>query len=195
MNTPKMSPMESKRMFLSLVNKYIKREGIDELISYLEEDTDFFKAPASTRYHGSYEGGLVEHSIAVGTNAFNLTKVFPIDFSNESIAIVSLFHDLCKANFYKADTRNVKNEETGKWEKVPCYTVDEKMKLGGHGEKSAFIVMMFMKLTPEEFAAINCHMGFSNDKSINDVSAVYETNHLAWALHVADEAATYIDKV
>jgi hypothetical protein len=114
------------------------------------------------------------------------------------LAIVSLFHDLCKCDCYKLTTRNQKNEATGQWEKVPVYQFEEKFHFGGHGEKSVYLLMRHgMMLTEEEAAAINTHMGFSGAAGIqaSAISDVYNSNLLAWMLHVADEAATYIDKV
>ena len=109
--------------------------------------------------------------------------------SDETVAVVSLFHDLCKVNFYASEKRNRKNED-GRWESYDAYTIKEKFCFGGHGSKSVFIVQNFIKLTPEEAAAINCHMGSWDGNK--DVGNAYEQFKLAWALHVADEAATYI---
>lgn len=141
--------------FKDIVTNTIRRDGIDDLMAWLES-TDFYSAPSSTRYHGAEPGGLVAHSIAV----YNHLKQKQTDETDETIAIVSLFHDLCKCNFYKQTFRNVKNEVTGKWEKVPAYDIDDKFPLW-HGEKSMFTIMKFMHLTDEEALAIRWHMGFS----------------------------------
>ena len=141
--------------FKDIVANTIQRDGIDDLMALLDS-TDFYSAPSSTRYHGAEPGGLAAHSIAV----YNRLKQKQTDETGETIAIASLFHDLCKCNFYKQTFRNVKNEVTGKWEKVPSYDIDDKFPLG-HGEKSMFIIMKFMKLTDEEALAIRWHMGFS----------------------------------
>lgn len=111
--------------------------------------------------------------------------------SAETIAICGLLHDVCKANFYKATTRNVKNDETGKWEKVPYYSIEEKFPFG-HGEKSVFLIERFMKLTPEEAVAIRFHMGeFEKERSTSDAYSKYP---LAVMLHVSDLLATYMDE-
>lgn len=144
-----------KTEFKDIVTNTIRRDGINDLMAWLES-TDFYSAPSSTRYHGAEPGGLVAHSITV----YNRLKQKHTDETDETIAIVSLFHDLCKCNFYKQTFRNVKNEVTGKWEKVPAYDIDDKFPLG-HGEKSVFTIMKFMKLTDEEAMAIRWHMGFS----------------------------------
>ena len=144
-----------KAEFKNIVTNTIHRDGIDNLMAWLES-TDFYSAPSSTRYHGAEPGGLAAHSIAV----YNRLKQKQTDETDETIAIASLFHDLCKCNFYKQTFRNVKNEVTGKWEKVPAYDIDDQFPLG-HGEKSMFIIMKFMKLTDDEAMAIRWHMGFS----------------------------------
>jgi len=141
--------------FKDIVAKNIHREGIDDLMTWIGS-TDFYSAPSSTRYHGAEPGGLVAHSIAV----YNRLKAKQTDESDETIAIAALFHDLCKCNFYKQTYRNVKNEATGKWERVPAYEVDDTWPVG-HGEKSVIIIMNFMKLTDDEIFSIRWHMGFS----------------------------------
>ena len=187
--------MDKKEEFKSVVDLAIDREGIDDLMGWLEE-TDFYTAPASTRYHGAHEGGLVEHSLAVYDRLVGLVNFYSNEDSdpiyNESLAIVSLFHDLCKVNCYKPDTRNVKDDK-GVWHKVPCYKYEEQFPFGGHGSKSVYLVQHFMHLDPEEAAAINCHMGQFDATTYSNPSPVYSQNKLAWLLHVADEAATFID--
>lgn len=112
--------------------------------------------------------------------------------TEESVAIATLFHDLCKVNLYKKDKKNQKID--GVWQEVPYYVVDEKFHFGGHGSKSVFLVQQFMKLTTEEAAAINCHMGFSDGSpsAVRDVGNAYNQFPLAWITHVADEAATFL---
>ena len=92
--------------FLELL-KTIKREGMDKLIEFIEK-SDFFKAPASTRYHGAYEGGLLEHSMKVYEilQAKVKSSVIEMDVSEETLIIIALLHDICKVNFYKVDYRS-----------------------------------------------------------------------------------------
>ena len=169
---------------------HIKREGIKDLINWLYNETDFFTAPASTRYHGAVGGGLVNHSLQVYYNLLKLNT----NYDSDTIKIVSLFHDVCKANFYKQGTRNVKNEQTGKWETVPCYTIQEQFPFGAHGGKSVFLLSRFIRLTDEEAAAINCHMGGWDSTSYHNPSGAYEKYPIAVYLHIADLLATYITK-
>lgn len=166
----------------------IKRGGIHELMEWLGT-TDFYTAPASTRFHGAYAGGLLQHSLNVYDELKRLLNAYPeVKCSNESAVICALFHDFCKINLYTTEKRNRKNE-FGQWESYDAYKKDEKFCFGGHGSKSVFLVQHFIKLTPEEAVAINCHMGaFDNE----NVGSSFEQFPLAWLTHVADEAATYI---
>ena len=189
--------MTEKEFFGQIVDQRIERKGISDLLFWLENETDFFTAPASTRFHGSYEGGLVMHSIHVCQRLIQLCRAYNIQ-NKESIAIVSLFHDVCKANFYGVEMRNRKNEETGRWEKVPFYTIQDQFP-AGHGEKSVMLIQRFMPLTDEEIMAINWHMGFSDARAqgyagMNAVSAAFEKYPLALLLHFADMQATYWDE-
>lgn len=181
--------MNKREEFEMLVGQ-IKREGIKELLEWLRK-SDFYTAPASSRFHGSYEGGLLEHSLNVYHELKRILAVYPeIEVEDESILVSALFHDLCKVNMYATEKRNRKNEQ-GQWESYDAYTIKEKFHFGGHGSKSVFIIQQFMKLTPLEAVAINCHMGAWGDNP-QDVSKAYEQYPFAWALHVADESATYV---
>ena len=179
-----------KEEFLELL-KSTKREGIDDLISFMEK-TDFFDAPASTRFHGNYKGGLLEHSMKVYEIFKEKVKntEMEINIPEESIIISALLHDICKANFYKVDYRNAKND-LGVWEKVPYYTIDDQIPYG-HGEKSVMMISEFIKLTPEEKYAIRWHMGFTEPKEIySTISAAYKKYPVALLLFEADLEATY----
>lgn len=188
-----MDVQEVKSKFLEAVDTHIHRNGIRELVAWLEI-SDFFIAPASSRFHGAEPGGLAAHSYNVWVQLNHLNESYGVKLEKESMAIVALFHDLCKVNYYKQTTRNAKNEKTGQWEKVPYYAKDEVFHFGGHGSKSVFLVMNFIRLTPEEAAAINCHMGPWDHQDYGNPGDVFDDSMLAWLLHVADEAATYIDK-
>ena len=179
--------MTEKEKFIELC-RAIERPGADKLLDWLET-TDFYTAPASTRYHGAVPGGLLNHSLNVYEEFRRLLNAYPeIECSDESAIICPLMHDFCKINFYAVEKRNRKNEQ-GIWESYDAYTIDEKFCFGGHGSKSVYLIQHFMPLSPEEATAINCHMGaFDNEY----VGKSYEQFPLAWVLHVADEAATYI---
>jgi hypothetical protein len=183
-----------REQFFEICVNEIKREGIDKVIEWLDR-SDFFKAPASTKYHGNYAGGLAKHSINVYNCLKEIIKKYPeLQISGESIAICALLHDVCKVNFYKLGYRNVKNEETGVWEKKEQYEIDDKTPLG-HGEKSCIILQWFMRLTLPELLAIRWHMGgFDNAVKGGDFSSskAYETSPLAVMLHLADMEATYL---
>ena len=177
--------------FIEIYNRYITRQGAGKLLEWLET-TDFFEAPASTRFHGSYQGGLCEHSVHVWEEMVRLLKMYPeIKTNGETVAIVTLLHDLCKIGCYKTELRNVK--EGNVWVKRPYYTFKEDFPYGGHGSKSVYRVQRFLDISDEEAVAINCHMGFA-DRSPGDygLGEAYEKFPLAWLVHVADESASYI---
>lgn len=179
----------NKEEFISLCNG-IKRDGIDDLMNWLEQ-SDFYIAPASTRFHGSYKGGLLQHSLNVYHELKRLMTVYPLRVLEESVLIASLFHDLCKVNFYGVEKRNRKND-SGKWESYDAYCVNEKFKYGGHGSKSVFIIQSFMKLTAEEAVAIQNHMSAFSGENVGEVGKSFEQFPFAWLVSVADQAATYI---
>ena len=171
-----------KEEFINLL-KQIDREGMDKLIEFLER-TDFFEAPASTRFHGCFKGGLLEHSMKV----YEILKTKTED--SDSVKIIALLHDVCKANFYKVDYRNAKNEQ-GVWEKVPYYTIEDTIPYG-HGEKSVMMISEFIKLTPEERYAIRWHMGFTEPKELyTTIGQAYKKYPIALLTHEADLEATY----
>ena len=190
--------MTLKEEFVKIFTENVKRAGSDKLLAYLSDQSDFFTAPASTRYHGSYEGGLCEHSLNVYYCLKDfmarprMKETYGIEYSDESIAIAALLHDLCKINFYVPGTRNVK--ENGVWKSVPTYTINDTLPYG-HGEKSVYIISGFMKLTRDEAFAIRYHMGFSGTEDIRNVSAAFSQFPLVLALNTADmEAAYYVEK-
>lgn len=187
--------MTNKERFIEIYKSNIKREGADKLLDYLEK-SDFFAAPASARFHSSYEGGLVDHSLnvydcLVGYLSTERVKAeYGFEYSLESIAIVSLLHDLCKVGVYKKGFRNVK-DESGAWKRVDTFEYDDQLPYG-HGEKSVYIISGYMKLTREEAFAIRYHMGYSSEREDpRNVSAAFEMFPLAFALSVADSEATY----
>mgnify|MGYP002625169477 FL=1 len=178
--------------FLDIWQQHVTRPGSEKLLDWLDKKTDFFTAPASTRFHGACEGGLCMHSLNVYPALHD--PFFAEGDSEESFAICALLHDLCKANYYKLGTRNVKNEATGQWEKAPFYSVEDLFPYG-HGEKSVFLIERFMKLKVEEAVAIRWHMGGFDDAVRGGsfaVSDAYNTYPLAVKLHIADLTATYL---
>lgn len=179
-----------KEEFIELL-KRTKREGIENLISFLEK-TDFFEAPASTRFHGDYKGGLLEHSMKVYEIFKEKVKNASIEINvpEDTIIITALLHDICKTNFYKVDYRNAKNE-LGVWEKVPYYTIEDQIPYG-HGEKSVMMITEYIKLTPEEKYAIRWHMGFTEPKeAYSTIGVAYKKYPIALLLFEADLEATY----
>lgn len=173
----------------------------EEAAAYLLS-TDFFKSPASTRFHGSYEGGLFEHSVHVYLWLKRLAKQFAVfpgrEISDESAFIVGFFHDMCKAGIYQPTTRNVK-DENGVWQKVPSYDFADPFPMG-HGEKSVDIITrrMGIELCDAEAMAIRWHMGgFENAKAFRaacEWEKVMKQPPMAMLTHLADSLATYFDE-
>lgn len=188
--------MSAKEEFIEIYRENIQRKGADKLLEYLMSDaSDFFTAPSSTRFHGSHEGGLVEHSVNVYhcladyLSRPRTKELYHMDYTAETVALVALLHDICKLNFYKTDFRNAKNEQ-GVWEKVPYYTINDTLPYG-HGEKSVYIISSYMRLSREEAFAIRYHMGFSGPEDKNTIGKALEMFPLALALNVADMEASY----
>lgn len=205
-----------KKKFFELCNK-VEREGFQDLLAWLE-GTDFFTAPASTRFHLACEGGLLQHSLNVcecllQKKSAPLWKDVLAEVPEESLIIVSLLHDICKANCYSVGYRNVKSyekadvdaaatwqvkkDENGPfvWKSVPSYEFKDAYNLG-HGEKSLYLASRFIRLTDEEAFAIRWHMGFADDTSHwSAIGDAFEKYPLSLALVEADlEASKILEK-
>lgn len=177
--------------FKQIVKENIHRKGIDDLMNWLE-NTDFYTAPSSTRYHGAVPGGLCKHSLTVYDRLTQMNN----EESNETLAIVALFHDLCKVNLYKQSMRNTK-DENGKWIQVSYYEIDDSYLPMGHGEKSVFMIMSFMRLTDEEALAIRWHMSgwYSNNQGENQaLGNALQKYKLVLKLQTADAQAAFWDR-
>ena len=190
--------MNYAERFIELYQANIKRKGSDELLEYLKK-SDFFTAPASTRFHLACEGGLVEHSVNVYLRLKSLLDLEygekrPEIYSDETVAICGLLHDVCKIGVYAVSYRNVK--ENGVWKEVPFYTTDEQLPYG-HGEKSVYIINGFLRLTREEALAINWHMGSFDDRvrgGSHSIAKAYADYPIAVLTHLADLSAPYLDE-
>ncbi len=187
-----------KEQFIKIFKDNIKREGADKLLDWIVK-SDFFTAPASTKFHSAVEGGLATHSINT-YNRFckNLEKEYGKNYnlkiSAESVAIIGLLHDVCKIDYYKTEYRNVK--EDGVWVQKPYYTVEDKLPYG-HGEKSVYILSSFIKLSREEAMAINWHMGGFDTRVMGgsySLSTAFYNFPTAVIFHISDIEATYLDE-
>ncbi len=166
-----MTPQEieqNKQQFIALCHEHIDREGLNDLLAYMESH-DFFTAPSSTRFHLNEPGGLCKHSL----NVFEMAKgiyehiigpkiqagesIFKKEVSLESIAVVSLFHDLCKMDFYR-ETEKFRKDANGRWEKYQAFEVNDIFPFG-HGEKSCLFLNKYIHMTKEELLAVRWHMG------------------------------------
>lgn len=203
----------NKEAFIGLVRKHIKRDGVEKVLEWLES-TDFYTAPASTKYHLSVEGGLCQHSLNVFWRMVDLSNMYfektedeedviyngsslETDgaFSIENIAIVALFHDICKANCYVRDFRNVKVD--GKWTQVEYWSWQEQF-VYGHGSKSVYILQQFMRLAIDEAQAIRFHMGGREDPLSEtyerQYARIFESSKFAVLLYMADTMAAWLDE-
>lgn len=173
--------INAKQRFLEIYEGSIKREGAKELLNHLES-TDFFTAPASTHFHGAHKEGLLIHSV-------NIYDSIETTVNQETKAIVTLLHDLCKIDCYEVGERNTKNE-FGKWITVPFYKWNDKKISYGHGAESVLMIEKFMVLTDEERFAIRYHMGAYEQQDMKALTNVYKKYPLAFELHIADMKAT-----
>jgi hypothetical protein len=185
----------TKEEFIEIFRQNVTRPGAEAMLDYLENKSDFFTSPASARYHGAYEGGLCDHSVNVYhclksyLEREQVSELYGLNYSDETIAIVALLHDLCKIGCYQPGVRNVKGAD-GKWTQVPTYQFRDPMPYG-HGEKSVYIVNGYLRLSREEAFAIRYHMGFSGNEDKGQVGNAFQMFPLAFALSVADMEATY----
>lgn len=189
---------EIKEEFLEIFYENVDRDGSEKLIDWLER-SDFFTAPASTKLHSAYEGGLCQHSINVYKRFRKLIESeygenWQKRISPESVALIALLHDVCKVNYYIVEMRNVK--ENGEWVQKPFYKIDDALPYG-HGEKSVYIISGFIKLTREEAMAINWHMGGFDTRvqgGSYSMSTAFYKYPVAMLFHLADMMATYLDE-
>jgi len=189
---------ESKQEFLDIFYDNVERDGAEEFLNFLEK-TDFFTAPASSRFHNNFEGGLCAHSVNVYKRLLSLVQhEFGENWqkvvSAESVAIIGLLHDVCKVNNYVVEMRNTKVD--GEWVQKPFYKVDDTLPYG-HGEKSVYMISGFMKLSREEAMAINWHMGAFDERSKTNsaiLKNVFKRYPIAFLAHLADYMATYLDE-
>lgn len=166
-----------------------ERPGIDNVIDWLVK-SDFFTAPASTRFHSNYEGGLIDHSLLVYELFKKKNEQYELGLSDSTVIICALLHDICKANFYVESTRNVKKD--GKWTQVPYYGVEDQLPIG-HGEKSVMILQQFIRLTKDEVIIIRWHMGgYEPSQNWNTISAAWGMCKAGACLHTADLEASYL---
>lgn len=183
--------IKHKALFIELL-KSTKRGNIDKIIAWLENDTDFFEAPASTRYHENYVGGLVEHSLKVYDAYKRLKTAFTLDIDDKSIIIMSLLHDVCKTNCYVKSKKNVKVGQN--WVTEDYFAFEDSTPIG-HGQKSVILLLQKgLELSELETFSIVAHMGTYDKSECFDSTITYNKNELSIWLHVADFISTYKDR-
>lgn len=191
---------DPKIIFLKLLGS-VNRPGIKDLINYLENETDFFEAPASTKFHGNFKGALVQHSLNVYALLAIKNNQYHLGLSEDNIIISALLHDLCKANFYCLEAKNKKiYSETGRlsdqlgnfyWESRLGYGVEDKFPLG-HGEKSMSLASDYIKLEDIEKMLIRWHMGPFASRGDYDFNNACDWNPALIAIYTADFEASVL---
>ena len=187
---------EQKEMILDLLRS-TERDGIDKLADYLSDSTDFFTAPASTRFHNNFSGGLAQHCLNVYENFKSLLEITGVEMSEDSIIICALLHDLCKCNTYVVETRNRKNEQ-GQWEKYNIWATNKEVDIPlPHSSRSIAIIRKFIKLSIKEELTIFYHMGPYGGEDYeyrNMLKAANEKYPQTVLFYVADTIASYLDE-
>lgn len=186
---------EQKETFINLLRS-TERDGIDNLIEYLDTKTDFFTAPASSKFHNNFEGGLLSHCLNVYANFKKLLEMKNIELPEDSIIITSLCHDLCKTNNYVKEQRNRKVD--GKWESYDFWgTVKSPACPLPHSSRSIRLIRTFIPLKFEEELIIFYHMGpfggedFEYRNLLQDVNTRYPASLL---FYTADLISSYLDE-
>jgi hypothetical protein len=207
------SEIQANKEKIIIVLRETGRKEIESLVTYLES-SDFFMAPASTKYHGAYPGGLAEHSIHVWYLLQHKNGYYRLDLSTDNIAIVALLHDVCKINFYGREIKNVlkgkkkimKNkkvdgvwkeveEEINDWQEEEAIVVNDQNPLG-HGEKSVITLLRFIQLTDLEISMIRWHMGgYVPKDEYRDLSNAVDMYPAIIALHTADLESAHLLKI
>ena len=180
----------AKVVFMTLLRS-TGREGIGKLLSYLEK-SDFFEAPASTKFHGNYEGALCVHSLGVAALLLEKNKSLDLGLTTSNCLIAGLLHDLCKTNFYTTTSRNMKIN--GRWESVNSYLVDDQFPLG-HGEKSAMMAMQYISLKKPELMMIRWHMGPFSGANDYDFNNAVNFMPEIMAMYTADSETTALMEI
>ena len=195
----------AKAEFMQIWTERVRRNYADTVLEWLERETDFFEAPASTKHHGAHPGGLVEHSLNVYRRLRNIvcmetygeiTSGLLAESVEETVAILGLLHDVCKVGVYHIETGRRKNPDTQRWEDYQHYVFRDPLPLG-HGEKSLYLIQRHMDLEPEEALAIRWHMGAYDNAVKGDgraLSAAMEATPWVWRLHQADMCAAWVDE-
>ena len=198
---------EEFKRFKDLLSS-VKRDGIPEFLQYLIDKTDFFIAPSSTKYHDARDGGLLHHSLKVYDNLVALSKMFTVDVPADSLIIIALLHDVCKANFYQMTKKALpRKDEKGElvlddfgrkiWDETLVYDIVDRFPCG-HGEKSVILIQRYIRLTDEEIMAIRWHMmayddvknSYAGNLAITNASDKYRIIPL---VHMADLAASFLE--
>ena len=200
---------KNKEEFISLIKSINREFDKEKLINWLENKSDFFTAPASTKYHCGYEGGLCEHSLNVYYALRNLNYsympeltatseeveqgIHKYKYDEDTLKIVGLLHDISKANYYEIFSRNVK-DNNGNWKQVQDYKIKEDRFIYGNDEQNTeFMVSTFIPLTVDEkVALLHKSGGKAFDSTQENIPTIFNKYKLAALLHCADMLSCYV---
>ena len=172
------------RLFYQIMKEVFDKKTVTLLIANLES-IGFFDAPASTKYHGNYPGGLFDHSFAVTKTLLSLTERLELKWKRpQSPYLIGMLHDLCKCDNYIRKPDDTYEYNTG-------------LTLTGHGDKSVIMAQSLLHLTDEEILCIRWHMGAYDTAArtdLRDLSAAMDATPWVWRLHEADMCAAHIDE-
>lgn len=186
---------EIKEKILGLLHN-VQRDGIENLIDYITNKTDFFTAPASTKYHSNYEGGLAKHSLLVRDLFAKKNEQFNLGLSEDTITICAICHDLCKCNFYVKGKKNVKEgkkpDGRDNWVEKEVWDIEDQLPLG-HGSKSVILLQRFIRMSEFEVLSILYHMGLPEDYEMKCAyNKAVEKHPGIITLHTADMESSYL---
>lgn len=175
------------------------RPGMERLVEWMDQKTDFYTAPASTKYHLACTGGLAQHSLNVYELLLGKTESGLLSIRKETVIITALLHDLCKANFYVLEKKNVREgskmnaygKEVANWVEKDAWTVRDAFPVG-HGEKSCYYIQSYIRLTDEEYAMIRLHMGSDRNGYPDPFTETANLYPSVVAIHTADIESAYI---
>lgn len=188
----------NKQTILELLRK-TSRPGMDRLLDWIENKSDFFIAPASTKYHLACEGGLAEHSMNVYRLLAGKVSSGLLDLPDDTVIITALLHDLCKVNFYARETKNVKEgtkmgpygKPVANWVEKEVWAINDTLPIG-HGEKSCYLIQSYIRLKEEEFAMIRFHMGSDRNGYPDPFAEAASKYPGVVAIHTSDIESAYI---
>lgn len=181
--------IENRDRFNTLLKSLNQEENnVEDFIQFLH-DYQFYTSPATSKYYGSYRGGLCEFALNVYDNLKKLVEVFYPDTNKETIIKLGLLQSLSKLYYYEEYDRNVKNEVTGKWEKTKDYKLRDSSNRFTYGNiymNAYMLASRYISFTEEEICILtNCDCNITNQCSNQDLFAILSKYPLTTLLHTS----------